>query len=1078
MPLHRDNEMKHGYSTTAKVIRPVPTRVYPRKRLFDLLDHKRTQPAIWISGPPGCGKTTLITSYLESKAFHCLWYQVDEGDADPATFFYYLGLAAKKATPRKRKSLPLLTPEYLPGLPTFTLRYFENLFHRLKSPSFLVFDNYQEVPLESPFHEVIRHGLTNIPKGINVIMISRSEPPPGLIHLQANNRMETIGWQDLRLTLKESISIVKHQARREILPEAIEYIHNVVDGWLAGLMLMLKTAEIERIDPRELEEVPKERIFDYFTGEIFDKTDEKSRRFLLKTAFFPKMTASMAEKLTGFESAPRILSQLNRNHCFTERRFRSSPAYEYHPLFRDFLLSRAEETFSPEFLLDLRRRAAMLLEEDDQTEAAVEHLRDAGDWEGMVQLILKHAPAMLAQGRSRSMEQWLSSLPEGIFEDTPWLYYWRGVCLMPFDPKQSQAYSEKAFDGFNVQEDAAGIFLAWSGIVDSIIYASENYKNLDQWIDIFEKLLERFGKFPSKEIEARAASSMFLSLAHRQPLHPDVEAWAERALLLGETPETLNVKVQTLSYLIRHQMFSGNLKKAAITLESLKQLPLSSATPLSQILAKLADSLYWAVIGSLENCSNAISDGLELSQNTGVHVMDFFLLGQAASSALDINDPATAANFLEKMCASLQGHSPFDLWYYHLFKTREVLIKGDAKQAAYHADLVSMLHSKVGAPITLSFHLLLQAYIMNELGEHQQAAEYLTDAFSWASRVKSSMFRSYALLIEAQFFLDQKNEASGLESLRKALAMGKQGGWINNIFDIPSNAADLCVKALEAGIEVDYVHEIIRKRKLIPKKPPVHLDNWPWAVQIFTLGRFQILSDGKPIQFSRKAQDKPLSLLKILIALGGKEVPEHRIADFLWPDADGDAAHSSFKTTLQRLRKLMGRQEALELQGGRLTVDERYCWVDIWAFESLLDQAGTAWRKTTNKSETEKAVLLTQNALDFYQGHFLSDEAEEPWAVSFRERLRNKFLLNVKKLGAFRQKAKQWEKALECYQHGLEIDDLAEEFYRGLMVCYKHTGRLSDSLSAYDRCNRILSNVLGISPSPETEALHKSLLIN
>ena len=313
--------MKTRSPTIAKVTRPIPTGVYPRKRLFDLLDRKRKYPVIWVSGPPGSGKTTLVTSYLETKESPCLWYQADEGDADPATFFYYLGFAVKKATPRKRKPLPLLTPEYLPGLPTFTLRYFENLFHRLKAPSLLVFDNYQEVPLESPFHEVICHALTNIPKGINVILISRSEPPPVLIHMQANNRMEMIGWRDLRLTLKESLNIVSLQSRREVLPEAVDHIHTVTDGWLAGLILMLKTAEIENIDPRKLGKVPIDRIFNYFTGEIFNKTDEKSQNFLLKTAFLPKMTASMAEALTGLDSASHILYRLNRNHYFTKMRF-------------------------------------------------------------------------------------------------------------------------------------------------------------------------------------------------------------------------------------------------------------------------------------------------------------------------------------------------------------------------------------------------------------------------------------------------------------------------------------------------------------------------------------------------------------------------------------------------------------------------------------------------------------------------------------------------------------------------------------------------------------------------------------
>ncbi|MDZ4384321.1 MAG: hypothetical protein U0940_02435, partial [Nitrospirota bacterium] len=91
-----------------KVTRPVVTEVYPRKRLFDLLDRAKNRPVIWVTGPPGCGKTTLISSYIESRGLPCLWYQIDEGDKDLSTFFYYMGLAAKKAAPRRRRPLPLL----------------------------------------------------------------------------------------------------------------------------------------------------------------------------------------------------------------------------------------------------------------------------------------------------------------------------------------------------------------------------------------------------------------------------------------------------------------------------------------------------------------------------------------------------------------------------------------------------------------------------------------------------------------------------------------------------------------------------------------------------------------------------------------------------------------------------------------------------------------------------------------------------------------------------------------------------------------------------------------------------------
>ena len=70
----------------SKITRPILTGVFQRKRLFSLIDRLQKQPVIWVSGPPGCGKTTLVSSYLEARKIPCLWYQVDEGDADPATF--------------------------------------------------------------------------------------------------------------------------------------------------------------------------------------------------------------------------------------------------------------------------------------------------------------------------------------------------------------------------------------------------------------------------------------------------------------------------------------------------------------------------------------------------------------------------------------------------------------------------------------------------------------------------------------------------------------------------------------------------------------------------------------------------------------------------------------------------------------------------------------------------------------------------------------------------------------------------------------------------------------------------------
>ena len=129
------------------------------------MDAGRDYPVTWVAGPPGSGKTTLVASYLDTRKIPCLWYQVDDGDADIATFFYYMGIAVKNAFPGKRKALPVLTPEYLSDVPSFTRQYFEELYGRMKPPFVLVFDNYQDAPAASNLHNVMSTGLSMIPEG-------------------------------------------------------------------------------------------------------------------------------------------------------------------------------------------------------------------------------------------------------------------------------------------------------------------------------------------------------------------------------------------------------------------------------------------------------------------------------------------------------------------------------------------------------------------------------------------------------------------------------------------------------------------------------------------------------------------------------------------------------------------------------------------------------------------------------------------------------------------------------------------------------------------------------------------------
>jgi DNA-binding SARP family transcriptional activator len=276
--------------------------------------------------------------------------------------------------------------------------------------------------------------------------------------------------------------------------------------------------------------------------------------------------------------------------------------------------------------------------------------------------------------------------------------------------------------------------------------------------------------------------------------------------------------------------------------------------------------------------------------------------------------------------------------------------------------------------------------------------------------------------------------------------------------------------------QIKDVQVIIRRRQLIPDEPPIHLEDRPWPLKIYTLGRFALVRDGKTLEFTGKAQEKPLALLKALIAFGGQEVRGEQVADALWPESDGDLSHKSLATTLWRLRKLTGHPEAIVLSEGKLELDPKYCWVDVRVFERMMREAESAWHQGRKKNDMTGAVSLIEKAIDFYRGPFLPAETHSDWTISLRERLQSKFLRALKRLCKYWNETGQHEKAVECYQRALEVDDLDEEVYQALMSCYLQLDLRAAALSLYERCKKRLSAKFGIEPSKKIETLCSAIL--
>lgn len=1037
-------------SMPAKLTRPRLATVYSRSRLFELLDRAIESAAAWVEAAPGAGKTTLAASWLDTRERACVWYQVDAGDADVATFFHFLGLAIGGLTPRHKQPLPHLTPEYLASLEVFARRYFEEVFRRMPAGSVLVFDNVQDAGAESAFHDVLRIAIECVPSHARVLCLSRASPPAPLTRLRANGSLAVLDREAMRLTLDEARAIASLRGTEDAA--RVTAIHELTLGWTAGLVLMLEDksgATLSAADP--------ETSFSYFASEVLRRLEPATREFLMKSAVLPKMRASDVEQLTGNERGGALLADLARRNYFTYQLSPRERVYEYHPLFREFLLVQLGPSVSPQQLRELQSSAARLLDAAGLVEDAANLWSAANDHAALIPHILKHAAHLIGEGRSQVVQRWLSTLPPEQLRLQPWLQYWSGICRLAFDPAGARAPLELAFSLFEQTNDAGGLYECWASIVDSIVYEWSDFHPLDRWLDVFAQLRQSHPEYPSAASEAHVAASVFNALMWRRPSDPELPQRAER--VKGMVLESTDARFRIIAgnHLALYYLWMGKFASATPIIETLRPALRASRTdPLVRLTWYVMDAMHAWFTADSRACITAVEAGSQLADECGIHLHDLYLYAQAVYGGLSLQEPAVAARYLERMShvetPRLTDHS---LLQYQM--AAAAWCRGDFAVAVEHAEASARMATDTGAPLLEGFCHIELALFLFSAGRRDEAAVALARGGQAGRGMNHVQYLQS--LYTAWFSLQRGHEVRALVALRAAFSLAAREGYVNSPHWQSTMMATLCAHALEYDIEPEYVSMLIRKRDLVPPPDRPPAESWPWPVRVYALGRLRLDVAGAEPMNRRKTPRKPLELLALLIACGEIGVTVERAVEALWPALDGAKSREALRVALYRLRRLLGDERSVLTEEGRIALNPSHCWVDAWAFEA-------------NKLDDVPA----EHMLDLYHGPFADDESTAAWAFTYRDRLQRRYVRAVLETGARLERLDQFEQALACYERGLQYGGLVESLYQRVLACYVTLGRRAEGLAAYGRCREHLREALGVSPSEQTEKLRLALL--
>jgi DNA-binding SARP family transcriptional activator len=1048
-----------------KFTRPRPVGTLARPRLFRALDRVLRHPAAWVSGWPGAGKTTLASTYVAERRLRTLWYRLQDDDADPATFFHYFALAVASATRARRTvSLPHLTAEYLASLGAFSRRYFERAWLALQPPCVIVLDICEHAG-DGALAGVLRELIESLPEDIVLLALCRGEPPPALAALRARGTLAVLDAGELKLTEKECGELAALRDIALAQPD-LQRLHRRTQGWAAGLVLALEPNAPGGQSPPPAQ-ATAQVLFDYFAGEIFTRMAPGVQALLPRAALLPSMAPARVAELTGTAQPEAVLGELSRSGYFTVTLAPS--LYQFHPLFREFLLRRAEETLEPAELAALRRKAAAIVAADGDPAEAVALLSAALAWPEMLRLALEQAPTMLAQGRGRVLDGWLCALPAALRDDSPWALYWLGLSRLATAPFEARVQLEHAFRLFEYREDRTGAFSAWAGIVDTFVYEWSQFGPLDRWIAVMDEMLARDAGFPSAEVEARVLPAIFTALMYRQPQRPDLPQWAERVRKLALASADPRRRIMLATNLVHYYSFwRGDAASARLVVDAIPR-PASAAAvgDLAYIAWCAMKAGYSWYVGDNDECLRCVREGLETSRRSGARFMTSHLDTHGVIASLAAGDLPAAERFLAEAAAAMPEGLLYRAHHQYL-AALDAFFRDDAARAAASAREAVALAGEAGAPLTLAFYRVLLALVLFRQGRRREALATLAQSRRLARSMRDLNMEMSCAYATSYFLLERGKPRFALPLLRRTLALAQASGVSYRSYWTPDFMRRLFGAALEHGIEARYVRELIHRRRLAPSAEVMHLESWPFPVRVYTLGRFRVLVDGRPLEFSGKAQKKPLELLMALVAFGGREVSEQRLTEALWPDAEGDAAHQACAVALHRLRRLLACDDAVTLARNHFSLDPRHVWVDTWAFER-----GLAPRLPLPASGGRNP--FAERALGLYGGPFLAEQAGAPWAIAPRERLHAKFVRHIAEHGRTLLAVGEYAAAIAALERGLGGEPLAEELYQGLMLCYQALERPAEAIKVYQRCERTLAAGLGVAPGGKTLALYRAI---
>ncbi len=349
---------------TSRLTAPTPSPdLLLRQRLLKRLDQGLSLPLTLLSAPPGYGKTTLLSQWLESRSQGeqrrgalVAWYTISELDNTPLAFIEGLASSLARLHPAVGEALrEVYSVPALPNSARQAASVVVNAGARLKPTPFVIILDALERMTHPESQNLLQFLLRHWPANGHLYLATRIDPPLPLSRLRVRGQLLELRAADLRFTEEEVTKLLGQVPAIGLSPAEIDDLVRRSEGWIAPLWLA--TNALGRFTVT-LDDVWT-GIFAYLREEVLAFQPERIRRFLLRSAVLDYLTPGLCRAVVGVpdgvDNVAAWLADLEKRNLFLRRtgsrKLGGELRYTYHPIFLAFL--RAELRYSSDIDVNL-----------------------------------------------------------------------------------------------------------------------------------------------------------------------------------------------------------------------------------------------------------------------------------------------------------------------------------------------------------------------------------------------------------------------------------------------------------------------------------------------------------------------------------------------------------------------------------------------------------------------------------------------------------------------------------------------------------------------------------------------------